>query len=205
MTLEQNMGEEDGFQRIIQIMRQTPPVQPPDNLTERVMMRLSTRPRDLCWRIWEFLSCRREADTLRALAGAPILRDCSFYFLLAGVYHLMVGTVLMAGFNRIGEGILWGQWILIQPQISFTMAFGFMAFGILLLGGHHLLIKAAILGIYVYMGFVIMNGIALQVLRHSPVAILVNFYFAAGGLFVGVLLATVIQRYLKNIRLGKAA
>ena len=102
------------------------------------------------------------------------------------------------GLKNIGSEISNANWIMMQPQISFIIAFGLMVLGISLLKENILIIKAAHFGILIYIGFVIINGIVLQMSLNIPVSIVYILYFMCCGLLVGGVLVITIQRYLKN-------
>lgn len=194
---------EEEYGGLIKIMEDTPSIQPPDDFTGRVMSRIPAYSRGVWWRIWESLSQPRESGLLDVFVGVPTLKECSFYFFMAGFFNLIMGTVLIAGLKRLGVEICGANWIMLQPQIAFMTATGFIALGILLPRENLFVIRASNVAIFIYMGFVIINGVAIQMTYRSPVVLAVTLHFMGCGLFVGTLLATIIQRYLKNLNEAK--
>jgi hypothetical protein len=196
--------EMDEYKDIVNIMTQTPPVRPPEDFTSKVMTRIPDFRPGICLSIREALFRPRTAHMLNGLGGAPTRSACSLYFVLAGFFYSIVGIVLVAGFEKIGGEIFLARWIKLQPQIAFVTAFVLILLGVFLLKRSTVVIKTAHLAILIYTGFVIINGIALQMALHIPAAMVVILWFMGGGVLMGVFLANVLQKYLKNLEAARA-
>ena len=188
----------DRYKGIINIIKNTPPVQYPDDFTERVMAQLPALQTSIWSGIKDSLLRPRTTHMFKTFAKPPSRTECSFYFVMAGILYFIVGVILIMGLKNIGSEISNANWIMMQPQISFIIAFGLMVLGISLLKENILIIKAAHFGILIYIGFVIINGIVLQMSLNIPVSIVYILYFMCCGLLVGGVLVITIQRYLKN-------
>ena len=188
----------DEYKGIINIIKNTQPVQSPDDFTERVMDRLPALQPSIWSRIKESFLRPRTTHMFRIFTKTPSRTECSFYFIMAGILYFITGIVLIMGLKNIGAKISNANWIMMQPQIAFITAFGLMVLGISLLKKNILIIKAAHFGVLIYIGFVIINGIVLQMSLNIPVSIVFILYFMCCGLLVGAFLAITIQRYLKN-------
>lgn len=188
----------DEYKGIINIIKNTQPVQSPGDFTERVMGRLPTLQPSIWSRIKESLLRPHTTHMFRTFAKTPSKTDCSFYFVMAGILYFIIGVILIMRLKNIGGEISNAKWIMMQPQIAFITAFGLMVLGISLLKENILIIKAAHFGVLIFIGFVIINGIALQMSLNIPVSIVYILYFMFCGLLVGAFLAITIHRYLKN-------
>jgi len=191
MTREQNMGEEAGFQHIIQIMRQTTPVQTPDNFTERVMGLLPKHLPDS----WQPNYVR----ILNALTEATTWTECSLCFFMAGFFYLIMGIVLIPGLKKLGDQMSVANWIMIQPQIALITAFGFLVLGVLLLKKGVAAVRMVHLCTLIYIGLAIMNGIAVGKAFGSPSVTVGIPLFMMVGILMGGFLAVVLQKYHRRV------
>jgi len=188
------------IQGIVDLARTTPPESPPDGFTETVLARIaSCRPRRWSGIRDIFFGSRLAGFGLkRARAGAANGTECFFYMAMAGFFYLIVGIVLTVGFRKIGVPAPVSGWITLQPLIAFITAFGFLVLGIALLKKSILAVRTVYIGLLIYIGFVIINGLALQRALCIPDKMVVMLLFIGIGVMLGTFLGVIVQRYGKN-------
>jgi hypothetical protein len=144
-------------------------VEPPADTTARILSRLSEAPASRLVAVREFLFRPRTAniDLVKALSGNVSRPECSFYYLMGGLYYFIISLILMVGFNKLDPSWAAVTWIKLQPYISlFTALF-------------------------------IANGIAIHLMAEFPVAIVFLFALVGTGIIGGLFLLRIIYNYRK--------
>jgi hypothetical protein len=166
------------LRQIIGIARHTDPVNPSDDFTAQVMQRIS------------------DLQTGREITG----NDCALCFLTAAYFHFIMGIVFMLVFKKISADMPLPLWLTAQPQIVMLTGGGFMIFGILMLRKSMAMMRLAHFGIAIYMGFVLINGIAVyKSLGASGATGMV--WLTGGGILTGLFLGTMLQGYRKGLEI----
>ncbi|MFH1005942.1 MAG: hypothetical protein V1800_00385 [Candidatus Latescibacterota bacterium] len=141
---------------------------------------------------WKGAATRWEALPI----GGISTRECSFYFLMSGVFYLVLGAVLMAGFSGIGTtGIPWFQW---QPQIMLLISLLFIVLGVALGRGGSAAVKTVKSVTLFYIAFVVVNGISVQTVLPLPKAFTAGFILS--GAVMGLLLIVALQKTAGRVR-----
>jgi hypothetical protein len=182
----------DHPQDIIDLIKSTPAVQPPDNLTPKVMAAVMQASKGSRARAWNFLSMPREftLDPVRALHTGIDNDQRSLYFLLVAFGHLILTAVLFIGLRNMVVETLIPPIIRLQPWVSLLLA-GWLVFWAFLLKKNA---KAGINGVkfatLLYIEAVVINGVLL-IMEFKPVLLLVPFFAIAAGIGVaaGIFLA----------------
>jgi hypothetical protein len=186
----------DKHQDIINLIKSTPSIQPPDNLTPRVMARLAAEQS-----IWI-----RAKHALFTPSGAGVQsrwaqilpvsnkRECSFCFFITGFFYLIMGIVLMAGFKTIGSSMAAMEWITLQPHLTIGAAAWLLALGMVLMMDGSTAIKIARYGTLFYIFFAIVNGILMQPYLHVPYANVFVIGFVATSALMGIMLALAVKK-----------
>ena len=195
----------DEYRDIIDIIKDAPRVRPPDDFTERVMSRLPALQPGIWSRTKKSLLRPRQTnlDMARALTGAATRVECSFYFIMAGFFYFIVGIVLAIGFKGFSSKIAASEWITLQPQIAFIMAVGFIVLSICLLKKSMIAIKVAHLSILIFVGFLIINGITIQMAFRTPVTMVCLTGFIGIGVLMGAFLAIMLEKYRTRVVRGQ--
>jgi hypothetical protein len=174
-------------------------VDPPADFTGRVLSRLSEAPQSRLAAVREFLTRPRTAniDLARAFSGKVSRPECSFYYLMGGLYYLIISMILMIGLNKLDP--LWSAvtWIKLQPLLSLSVALWLGAMGVALLKNGQTAIQIAYTGSLLLIGFFIVNGIAIQVTAGFPIALVFLFAIVGTGIIGGLFLLRVINNYRK--------
>jgi hypothetical protein len=182
----------DHHQDIIDLIKSTPPIEPPDDLTPRVMAAVMQSKEGFSARVWHFLSMPREfaLNPIRALHRGMSSEERGLYFMLVAFAHLVLFVVLFAGLNKTGSGTLVSPLILMQPWISLTLAAWLGFWGFLLRKSAGVVIKGAKYATFIYIETVVINGMLL-IINFKPVFLLVPFFVMIAGLSVaaGIFLA----------------
>ena len=180
---------------IARMMRQDPAVEPPGSLGERVMERIrACRPS--VWKVvGEALLRPRTAsvDPLRALRFPISGQECSFYFIMVGVFYAILGVILMVGLHKLGASLVTPGWVRWQPQIALVTAGCMAAIGLYLLKDGKLALRMARVGALVYLGFAVLNGVFVSLEWDIPVSAFVSLLSALIGLPTGFFLIRTIQ------------
>jgi len=189
---------------IARMMREEPAVEPPGSLGERVMERIRAYRPSIWTVVVEALLRPRTAsvDPLRALRTTVSGQECSFYFIMVGVFYAILGVVLMIGLNKLGSALAPADWIRWQPQIALVTASCMVAIGLYLLKDGKPALRIARIGAFVYLGFALLNGIAVPLERDLPVSAFVSLLSALIGLPTGFFLIRTIQNCGKQYAQG---
>ncbi|MDM8524867.1 hypothetical protein QUF80_15975 [Desulfococcaceae bacterium HSG8] len=167
-----------GFRYIIRLAKETPSVSPPDDFTVRVMAQLP------------------ELKPERSIIG----KDCAFCFLAAACFYFITGIVFIAGVRKISTVTVLPHWIMVQPQIAFITGSGFILLGISLLKNSRFALRTARIGLVIYIGFVLINGIT----AHKAFGAVLPgaagiFCFTGSGIMTGGFLALMLRRYREQL------
>ena len=205
--MEDLLGELDGkdprreaMAGIARRMSEEPPHEPPAGLEERVMERIrSFRPSP--WRVLgEALLKPRTVsfDPIRALRAPVSGQECSFYFIMVGIFYALLGLILLGGLH--GLGTLQGApgWVRWQPPIAIVTAGCMVAIGLYLQKDGKLALHTARIGVLVYLGFALLNGVFVSLEWNVPVSAYVSLVSALIGLPTGFFLIRTLQNCRKR-------
>ena len=189
--------ELDGISRM---MRDQPVVETPVGLEERVMARV--RAQRTSWRraVGKVLLQPRTAsfDPLKALRFPVSGEECSFYFIMVGVFYAVLGIVLMAGFHALDATLAQPGWVRWQPQIALVTALCMVAMGVYLLKDGKVALKIARIVAFVYLGFALLNGVVVPLKWNMPLSAYTALISALIGVPTGFFLIRTIQNYGKR-------
>lgn len=199
---EDIFGEPDGddprweaLAGIARMMSEETAPEPPAGLGERVMARIrSFRPSP--WRVLGEALLKPRAvsfDPIRALRAPVSGQECSFYFIMVGIFYAVLGAILLAGLH--GLGALQGApgWVRWQPLIAIVTAGCMVAIGLYLLRDGKLALRTARIGALVYLGFALLNGVFVSLEWNVPVSAYVSLVSALIGLPTGFFLIRTLQ------------
>ena len=197
--LAQDVGELDSRWReldtIARMMREETAPEPPGGLADRVMARIRAH-RNSPWKvIGEALLRPREVSfhPLSALRSPVSGQECSFYFIMVGVFYAILGVILMVGLHKMGASLVAPGWVRWQPQIALVTAGCMVAIGLYLLKDGKLALRMARIGALVYLGFALLNGVFVSLEWDIPVSAFVSLLSALIGLPTGFFLIRTIQ------------
>jgi len=184
--------ELDGIARM---MREEPAPEPPADLGSRVMALIRTVRPSLWKIIGEALLKHHEVSfhPLNALRSPVSGKECSFYFIMVGVFYAILGVILMVGLHRLGASLVTPGWVRWQPQIALVTAGCMVAIGLYLMKDGKLALRMARVGALVYLGFALLNGIFVSLEWDIPVSAFMSLFSALIGLPTGFFLIRTIQ------------
>ncbi len=130
---------------------------------------------------------------LNALRSPVSGQECSFYFIMVGVFYAILGVILMVGLHKLGASLVTPGWVRWQPQIAIVTAGCMVAIGLYLLKDGKLALRMARVGALVYLGFALLNGVFVSLERDIPVSAFVSLLSALIGLPTGFFLIRTIQ------------
>lgn len=202
LEMEDLLGKLDGkdphreaLAGIVRMITEEPPPEPPADLAERVMARIrSFRPSP--WRVLgEALLKPRTVsfDPLKALRAPVSGQECSFYFIMVGIFYAVLGVVLLAGLHGFGVSPGAPGWVRWQPPIAIVTAACMVAIGLYLLKDGKLALRTARIGALVYLGFALFNGVIVSLEWDVPVSAYVSLVSALIGLPTGFFLIRTLQ------------
>ena len=180
---------------IARMMREEPAPEPPVGLGKRIMSRVRAH-RPSPWKvIGEALLRPREVSfhPLSALRSPVSGQECSFYFIMVGVFYAILGVILMVGLHKLGASPVAPGWVRWQPQIALITAGCMVAIGLYLLKDGKVALRMARVGALVYLGFSLLNGIFVSLEWALPVSAFVSLLSALIGLPTGFFLIRTIQ------------
>ncbi len=180
---------------IARMMREERTPEPPADLGERVMARIrSFRPSP--WNVLGEALLKPRAvsfDPIRALRAPVSGQECSFYFIMVGVFYAVLGATLAAGLYGFGASPGTPGWVRWQPQIAIVTAGCMVAIGLYLLKDGKLALLTARIGALVYLGFALLNGVFVSLEWNVPVSAYVSLVSALVGLPTGFFLIRTLQ------------
>jgi hypothetical protein len=187
----------DQHQEIINLIKSTPAVRPPDDFTPGVMARLPEFDQGFRAKVKHALFHPSGAGVQSRWAQLlPVTntRECSFCFFITGVFYLIMGIVLMAGFEAIGSRMAAMEWIKLQPHVTLGIAVLLIFLGAALLMQGKNTIKMIRLGTILYIFLAIVNGGLMHRYFSIPYAGIFIFGFIGTGVLMGVMLSLAIQK-----------
>jgi len=186
----------DKHQDIIDRIKSTPVIQPPESFTDSVMQRLPDRYPGILLAAASFIhqlykyAMTPDGDRASGLTR----RECSFYFFVTGFFYLIIGIILMIGLQRISAGISAMEWIKLQPLLIIGAAIWLLVLGIVLMLDGRRGVKAAKYGTIVYIFFTIINAILMWHYLHIPFAGVFIMGFVATSALMGVMLDHAVKK-----------
>jgi len=185
----------DEHQDLINLIKSTPTIQPPDDFTPRVMAAVMQVKQGVFARAWNYIAAPREftLDPVKALRTGVSREEMSLYFMLVAFAHLILAVVLFIGFKNSGfkssnADVFISPLFLLQPGVSLLLA-GWLGFwGLRLKNNSKSGVKGAKFASLLYIEVVVVSG-ALLLMDLSLV--LIPFVAAMVGISVvaGIFLA----------------
>ncbi|MDI6743413.1 MAG: hypothetical protein QMD11_11830 [Smithella sp.] len=177
------------FQHVTEIMKNSSPVQPPENLTADVMARIP-ESRDVS----ESYSFSGISSTkLRFGFNDSVTKtECAFYFFLAGFFYMVLGLILVAGFWEVLNLKQWFSW---QPFLSVLLASALAVMGLAIHRKDESAVPYARVGLLFCTAFIILNGwIGIMSMNISS-AVLFVVIISVSGLGMAFFLGLALDRY----------
>jgi len=189
----------EDLKSIVCLAAEAKAVEPPADLTARVLSRLSEAPRSRLAAVREFLFRPRTAniDLVKAFSGNVSRPECSFYYLMGGLYYLVISLILMIGLNKLDPRWAAVTWIKLQPCISLITALWLGAMGVALLRNGQTAIRVAYSGSLALIGFFVLNGIVIHLTAEFPIALVFLFALVGTGIIGGLFLLRIVYNYRK--------
>jgi len=192
-------GEPDSRWRelgaIARMMSEEPAPEPPAGLGERIMILVRAHRPSLWIALGEALLKPHKVSfhPLNALRSPVSGQECSFYFIMVGVFYAILGVVLMIGLHKLGTSLVTPGLVRWQPQIALVTAGCMVAIGFYLMKDGKLALRVARIGSLVYLGFALLNGIFVSLEWDIPVSAFMSLLSALIGLPTGFFLIRTIQ------------
>jgi hypothetical protein len=183
--------------RIAAMARLSPQIAPPADLDAKVMARIDALRPTVWIRVREFLlqPVDTRVDFGKAFSGSVSGSECSFYFIMAGFYFLIVGLILMFGLGKFGGEWLTVGWVRMQPHIVLATAVWLVVLGIFILKDGEVAARVARIGTVAYIGLLILDAVAIHITAGFSVALVFLFSFIGTGVLTGLFLARIIWKY----------
>jgi len=191
------MEEKIRNKAILDIIKEVPPVQPPDDFTDRVMARIELRPVrcGVGERIHDFLMRPRDLKGFSLFPENITKNQCGFYFILVSFFYLAVGIVFSRSMEIISSTSYQAVWLLHQPEFSFAIAIGFALLGISFVSGRPVSVRSAKFGVFLYIGVIVINSVILQIDLEIPIVAFALLPLTIGSIIIGGFLTHAMERY----------
>lgn len=180
---------------IVRMMRDEPAVEAPTGIEKRVMARIQAH-RPSPWKVLGDALVKPHNVSfhpLNALRSPVSGQECSFYFIMVGVFYAILGVILMVGLHKLGASLVTPGWVRWQPQIALVTALCMVAMGVYLLKDGKLALRVARIGALIYLGFAFLNGIIVPLEWDIPVSAFVSMLSTLIGVPTGFFLFRAIQ------------
>lgn len=182
---------------LIKLMEATPKANVSEGFTEKVMGRLP----ELDQGVWAKVKHSRLNSSEAGIQPrwAQILsisdkKEGSYCFFITGYFYLILGIVLMVGFEAIGPSMTTMDWLKLQPQLTIGAAVWLLALGMVLMMNGSTAVKIAKYATFFYIFLTVSNGILMRPYLHVPYAGVVIIGFVATSMLMGVMLAIAVQK-----------
>jgi hypothetical protein len=188
------MEQIEDFKELTEIIRKTPPVQPPDDFAPRVMAAVMHAETGFYARALNFLARRREftLDPARALRGQSSHNEMFVYFMLVAVAHLTFAFVLLIGFQNINPKTLLPPIVLLQPWLLVFLACWLGLWGLLLKKNTATGVRVARATTLIYIEAVVINGVLLFIQFHRILLLIPFIATIVGGTVAAGIFLTLI-------------
>jgi hypothetical protein len=180
---------------IARMMRDESAIEAPAGLEKRIMGRIQAHRTSKWERVVEALMKPHKVSfhPLNALRSQVSGQECSFYFIMVGVFYAILGVILMVGLHKLGASLATLGWVRWQPQIALFTALCMVAMGFYLLKDGKLALRVARIGALIYLGFAFLNGIIVPLEWDIPVSAFVSMLSTLIGVPTGFFLFRAIQ------------
>ncbi|HOO91158.1 MAG TPA: hypothetical protein PLA74_10090 [Syntrophales bacterium] len=187
---------------IVNVIKKEPPVQPPDDFTDRVMARIDLcAPRQgVAERLRQFLMRPHDITIFRLFPEKITKGQCAFYCILVSLFYLAMGMVFLRSLEIIGSAGYQAIWLLHQPEFSFAIAIGFALLAVSFISKRPVSARSARIGILIYLGAIIINSMILQIDMRIPMVTLSLLPFTIGSIIIGGVLMNAMERYTGNFK-----
>ena len=190
----------DNHQDIIDLIKLTPAMQPPESFTDGVMRRLPDLQPSILYRIKRALNrpMGRVLAPRGLLPTASTRAECAFCYILTGIFYLITGFILLLGLSGAsGDGPL-TQWSRIQPWIIIIAALWLSGLGGTLYLSNRTSVEVAKIATVIYILSVILSGAVVIMLYRMPVLMASTVILVISGVVMGILLHQNISRYQES-------
>ena len=118
---------------------------------------------------------------------------------MAGFCYVTMGVLLFFGLGRIGSDFALAGWITMQPQIAVAVGVIFFILGLLLFHEKMIVLKAAQRCLFLYFGFVVVNGVGMQIKLGVPATVALFLFYIGCGVGLGFFLHEAVHRYQQQL------
>jgi len=180
---------------IARMMSEEPAPEPPASLGERIMSRVRAHRPSLWIALREALLKPHQVSfyPLKALRSPVSGQECSFYFIMVGVFYAILGMVLMIGLHKLGASLVTPGLVRWQPHMAIATAGCMVAIGFFLLRNGRLALRVARIGTLVYLGTAFLNMVVVSLEWSIPLSAFVSLLSALIGLPTGLFLIRTLQ------------
>jgi hypothetical protein len=187
------------YNDIIEIIHNTPLVQPPDALTAGVMEKIAAGPEKRFYTVQNFFTKPRHygINPVAALKNGTTREECLLYFMMAGFTHLILALVLFWGLGNLYMGNQTIFWLRIQPQIVLFLTCWLIIAGIAMLTGR-IGIRFSMLMSSAYVAIIVFNGIVLIGVIDKPIFRIPVIGLFSATFLMGIFLVLVIKKHLEK-------
>ena len=184
----------DEYKDIVEAVKSLPKVEPLPDFTGRVADAIEADHRGR-----EPATAGVLPTPLGPFADLEQGRSCPFWFIMAGFCYLTLGILLFFGLGRIGSDFPLAGWIAMQPQISMAVGVVFIVLGLMLFHGKKNVLKAAQRSLFIYIGFVVINGVGMQIKLGLPATVVLFLFYIGCGVGLGFFLQEAVHRYQEQL------
>ena len=185
----------DEFKDIVEVLKRAPNVEPPPDFTGRVADAIEAGHRGS-----QPANGLVLPQPVGPFAGLEQGRSCPFWFIMAGFCYVTLGILLFFSLGRISNEFTLAGWINMQPQIAVAVGAIFIALGLLLFHGKMIVLKAAQRCLFLYIGFVVVNGVGMQIKLGVPATVALFLFYIGCGAGLGFFLQEVVHRYQQQLK-----
>jgi hypothetical protein len=191
----------ENHQDIINLIKSTPAIQPPENFTQNVMQSVMRERPGVAERLRQILlQPRGRLFAPRGILSTASTRaECAFYYVITGTFYLVMGLVLMVGLGGSEGEMALARWSRIQPQLMIAAALWLSGLGGILYLSDRTKVEVAKIATVMYLLFVVISGAVVITLYRMPVLMASTGLFVISGVVMGMLLHKNVSSYQKSL------
>jgi hypothetical protein len=188
------------YNNIIDIIKKNETISPPDDIVQKVMKGAKKAEDSFEYKLYRLLFQRRQlsADAKGVLSGniaSPV--QCFFLLFIVGLFYLLMGLFVIFGMKDLLANTNINLWLRFQPYLAMISGL-FILFLAFFIKNKPKAIIFAKYGIIAHSVFVIINALILEFILVFPVAFTFTLAFSALAVFLGILLMSSINNFIKS-------
>jgi hypothetical protein len=182
------------------IIKKQEAISPPDDIVQKVMEGAQKAETSFQYKLYRLLFQNRKLspDAAGILYGKIISSSqCFFLLLIVGLFYLLMGLFVVIGMKDILANTNINLWLRFQPYLAVISGL-FIIYSAFFITKKPQAIIFVKYGIIAHSVFIIINALILEFILVFPVALAFSLALSALAVFLGILMVSSINSYIKS-------